>query len=85
MNSTEERVLRQRLHEETDQLETGPVPVDAILRRGRAIRARRRGAVASCVAVVAVAVAVTASVQALEPGRKARSDQRRPGIRRGMR
>ena len=40
------------------------------MRRGRAIRARRRGAVASCVAVVAVAVAVTASVQALSPAGK---------------
>lgn len=70
MNSTEERVLRQRLREETDQLETGPAPADAILRRGRAIRARRRGAAASCVAVVAVAVAVTASVQALSPAGK---------------
>jgi hypothetical protein len=70
VNSTEERVLRQRLHEETDQLETGPAPVDAILRRGRTIRARRRGAVASCVAVVAVAVAVAASVQALSPAGK---------------
>jgi hypothetical protein len=70
VNSTEERALRQRLREETDQLETGSAPVDAILRRGRAIRARRRGAVASCVAVVAVTVAVTAFVQALSPAGK---------------
>jgi hypothetical protein len=72
VNSTEERVLRQRLREETSQIENGPAPVDAILRRGRAIRARRRGAVASCVAVVAVAVAVTAGMQAFgTPGRPA--------------
>jgi len=67
VNSTEERVLRQRLHEETDQLGTGPAPVDAILRRGRAIRARRRGAAASCVAVLAVTVAVTTGMQAFGP------------------
>jgi hypothetical protein len=70
VNSTEEQVLRQRLREETSQIENGPAPVDAILRRGRAIRARRRGAAVSCVAVIAVAVAVTASVQALSPAGK---------------
>jgi hypothetical protein len=72
VNSTEERVLRQRLREETSQIENGPAPVDAILRRGRAIRARRRGAAVSCVAVLAVTVAVTASMQAFgTPGKPA--------------
>lgn len=72
MNSTEERILRQRLREETSQIENGPAPVDAILRRGRAIRARRRGAAVSSAAVLAVAVAVTASMQAFgTPGKPA--------------
>ena len=72
MNSTEKQVLRQVLREETSQIENGPAPVDAILRRGRAIRARRRGAAVSCVAVLAVAVAVTASMQAFgTPGKPA--------------
>jgi hypothetical protein len=72
VKSTEERVLRQRLREETSQIENGPAPVDAILRRGRAIRARRRGAAVSSVAVLAVAAAVTASMQAFgTPGNPA--------------
>jgi hypothetical protein len=72
VNSTEKQVLRQVLREETNQIENGPAPVDAILRRGRAIRARRRGAAVSCVAVLAVAVAVTASMQAFgTPGKPA--------------
>ena len=72
MNSTEKQVLRQVLREETSQIENGPAPVDAILRRGRAIRARRRGAAVSCVAVLAVAVAVTAGMQAFgTPGKPA--------------
>lgn len=72
MNSTEKQVLRQVLREETSQIENGPAPVDAILRRGRAIRARRRGAAVSCVAVLAVAVTVTAGMQAFgTPGKPA--------------
>jgi hypothetical protein len=72
VNSTEKQVLQRALREETSQIENGPAPVDAILRRGRAIRARRRGAAVSCVAVLAVAVAVTASVQAFgTPGKPA--------------
>ena len=67
MTSTEKQILRQVLREETSQIENGPAPVDAILRRGRAIRARRRGAAISCVAVLAVAVAVTAGMQAFGP------------------
>ena len=67
MTSTEKQILRQVLREETSQIENVPAPVDAILRRGRAIRARRRGAAISCVAVLAIAVAVTAGRQAFGP------------------
>ena len=72
MNSTEKQVLRQVLREETSQIENGPAPVDAILRRGRAIRARRRVAAVSGAGVLAVAVAVTASMQVFgTPGKPA--------------
>jgi hypothetical protein len=67
VTSTEKQILRQVLREETRQIENGPAPVEAILRRGRAIRARRRGAAISGVAVLAVAVAVTAGMQAFGP------------------
>jgi hypothetical protein len=56
----EETALRRRLHEQIDLAEISPAPVEAVFRRCRAVRARRRWAVASGVAVIAAAVGVLA-------------------------
>jgi hypothetical protein len=69
VSTTDEQVLRQRLHEMIGGLETGPLPADAVLRRGKAIRARRRGIAAAGAVALAAVVAVAAWVQA--PGRPA--------------
>ncbi|MGD0378239.1 MAG: hypothetical protein ABSB01_27170 [Streptosporangiaceae bacterium] len=56
MRLTDETALRRRLHEALDLAEVGPVPVDAVFRRSRAVRSRRLGAVLSGAAVIAVAL-----------------------------
>jgi hypothetical protein len=67
VKTLDEQVLRQRLREEISRLETGPVPADAVLRRGKAIRLRRRTTAASGVAALAAAVAV-AVIAGVTPG-----------------
>jgi hypothetical protein len=62
VNTIDERVLRQRLHEEISLLKTGPVPADAVLRRATAIRGRRRLLTAGAVAALAFAVALPAII-----------------------
>src|SRR5262245_42099389 len=54
----DEAALRRRLHEEIDLAEVGPAPVEALFRRRRAVRARRLSAIASGLAVIAVAAGV---------------------------
>lgn len=53
MKLTDETALRRRLHEELDLADIGLAPVDAVFRRHRAVKARRLGAIASCMAVIA--------------------------------
>ena len=58
MKLPDEAALRRRLHEEIDLAEVGPAPVEAVFRRRRAVRARRLSAIASGLAVIAVAAGV---------------------------
>ena len=67
MKTLDEQVLQQRLREEISRLETGPVPADAVLRRGKAIRARRRAVTVSGAAALAVAVAVSTAIAGVTP------------------
>jgi hypothetical protein len=59
VNPADEESIRQRLRAELGSLEISPVPANAVTRRGRAVRARRR-AVAGGLAVVAVAAVLAA-------------------------
>lgn len=76
----DERALRQRLHAELDAVQVSPLPGQAVLRRGSAIRTRRRSTVVSGVAALAIGVAVTASwpgpVQPGTPGPASPGGQR---------
>jgi hypothetical protein len=67
VKTLDEQVLQQRLREEISRLETGPVPADAVLRRGKAIRARRRAVTVSGAAALAVAVAVSTAIAGVTP------------------
>ncbi len=63
MNTIDERALRDRLHDDLAALPATPAPVQAVLRRGAARRARRRAA-----AGAGTAVAAAAAVLALQAG-----------------
>jgi hypothetical protein len=65
VNPTDDRRLRQRLHEEFGALEISPAPVLRVTGRGQGIRARRRALTAGT--VIAVALAVAAATQLSRP------------------
>ena len=65
MKLPDEAALRRRLHEEIDLAEISPAPVEAVLRRWRAVRARRLAFITSGAALIAVALGVLA----VSPGR----------------
>jgi hypothetical protein len=76
MSSAEERDLAGRVDRALTAITPGPAPVDAIIRRGRGIRWRRRAVAAGAVAVVAaLAVALPSLYQALHIGRPGPSRQ----------
>jgi len=56
----DERELRARLGAALDELTPGPLPFNAVVRRGRAVAIRRRIAVAAVVGVIAAAVGTSA-------------------------
>jgi len=57
---TDDRLLRQRLHEEFGALEISPPPVLRVTGRGRGVRARRRALTACTVILAALAVVAAA-------------------------
>jgi hypothetical protein len=64
MSIQDEVVLRDRLTSLLDEVEAKPAPVSAVIRTGKAIRARRRLAVAGGLAgIVAVGALVPALLQ----------------------
>jgi hypothetical protein len=58
MTATEERQLRRALHGSLQSVSPPPVPLEAIVRRGRGVRLRRAGAAAGTLALAGI-VAVT--------------------------
>ena len=58
MTATEERQLRRALHGTLESVSPPPVPLEAIVRRGRGVRLRRAGAAAGTLALAGI-VAVT--------------------------
>jgi len=63
VNSTDEQVLRERLHEVIGAFEAGPLPANAVRRRGKTIRTRRRASTVSGAAALAAVVAVATWAQ----------------------
>jgi hypothetical protein len=61
LTATEDRKLRQALHGTLQSVPSSPAPLEAILRRGKAIRLRRAGATAGSLALAGI-VAVAALV-----------------------
>ena len=58
MTATEERQLRRALHGTLRSVSPPPVPLEAIVRRGRGVRLRRAGAAVGALALAGI-VAVT--------------------------
>ena len=67
MNPIDDKTIRQRLHAELGSLEISPVPVIAVRRRGKAIRARRRAVTGGFAAVAVVAVLAIRAAQGPAP------------------
>jgi hypothetical protein len=67
VNPIDERSIRERLHDELGSMEISPVPVIAVTRRGKAIRARRRAAAGGFAAVAVVAVLAVRAAQGPAP------------------
>jgi hypothetical protein len=67
VNPIDERSVRQRLHTELGSLEISPVPVIAVTRRGKAIRARRRAVAGGFAAVAVAAVLAVRAAQGPPP------------------
>lgn len=61
--NTDEQVLREGLRGAIGRFEAGPAPVNAVMRRGRAIRSRRRTIAASGTAALAAVLAVAVWAQ----------------------
>jgi hypothetical protein len=66
MTTTQDRELRRALHGALQSVQPPPVPVEAIIRRGKGIRLRRAGAAVAALGV-AVIVAVTAAAVHASP------------------
>lgn len=62
MTATEDRKLRQALHGTLQAVPSSAAPLEAILRRGKAIRLRRAGATAGSLALVGIVAVVAALV-----------------------
>jgi hypothetical protein len=67
VNPIDDKAIRQRLHAELGALEISPVPVIAVRRRGKAIRARRRAVTSGFAAVAVVAVLAVRAAQGPAP------------------
>ena len=67
MTATEDRELRRTLHGTLGSVQPSPVPIESIIRRGRAVRLRRAGAAVGVLALAAIAVAALAPPGSRQP------------------
>jgi hypothetical protein len=67
VTATEDRELRRALHGTLGSVPPSPVPIEAVLRRGKGIRLRRAGAAAGVLALAAIAVAALAPAGSRHP------------------
>src|SRR5215472_1242224 len=67
MTATEDRELRRTLHSTLGSLPPSPVPIEAIIRRGKGIRLRRAGAAVGVLALAAIAGAALAPAASRQP------------------
>ena len=67
MTATEDRELRRTLHSTLGAVPPPPVPIEAIIRRGKGIRLRRAGAAVGILALAAIAVVALAPPGSRQP------------------
>jgi hypothetical protein len=67
MTATEERQLRRALHGSLQSVSPPPVPLGAIVRRGRGIRLRRAGAAVGALALAGIVAVTSLSLRASQP------------------
>ena len=78
MTATEDRELRRALHRTLGSVPPSPVPIEAIIRRGKGIRLRRAGAAVGALGLAGViAVAALALHGSPRPAGRARRSVRR--------
>jgi hypothetical protein len=80
VNATDEQVLSHHLHDDIDGMEFRGAPVRAVMRRGRAIRLRRRLAVATGAAALAAAGVIVATQVGAAPARQAPAGPLAPAV-----
>jgi hypothetical protein len=67
MTATEERQLRRALHGSLQSVSPPPVPLGAIVRRGKGIRLRRAGAAVGALALAGIVAVTSLSLRASQP------------------
>jgi hypothetical protein len=68
LTATEDRELRRTLHSTLGSVQPAPVPIEAIIRRGKGVRLRRAGAAAGALGVAGIiAVAAAALLGSQQP------------------
>jgi hypothetical protein len=67
MTATQDRELRRTLHGTLGSLPPSPVPIEAIIRRGKGIRLRRAGVAVGVLALAAIAGATLAPAASRQP------------------
>ncbi len=67
MTATEDRELRRALHGTLQPVPPPPVPLEAIVRRGKVIRRRRAGAAVGALALAAIVAVTSLALRASQP------------------
>jgi hypothetical protein len=67
LTATEERQLRRALHDTLQPVSPPPVPLEAIVRRGKVIRRRRAGAAVGALALAGIVAVTSLALRASQP------------------
>ena len=67
MTATEERQLRRALHGTLQSVSPPPVPLEAIVRRGRGVRLRRAGAAVGTLALAGIVAVTSLALRGSQP------------------